>query len=170
MKSPEPTQIPVARVTHVSPGRLRLRIAEHRDDPGYFSSLVKILGRELECAVEAFPITGSLLLQDCPASLDELSRLAESKRLFTLTPPVGRTPFPGHVKRLLALVNQDLRKITQGRLDLPSSAFAALLATGIYQLVRGRITAPPWYTAFWFAMGLYTTSLAKNPDPDPGEE
>jgi hypothetical protein len=34
-----------------------------------------------------------------------------------------------------------------------------LLGTGIYQIVRGNFGAPPWYTAFWYAFGVFTKSL-----------
>lgn len=45
------------------------------------------------------------------------------------------------------------------RPDLPGMAFLTLLGVGIYQLVRGNFAAPPWYTAFWYAMGIFTKSI-----------
>jgi hypothetical protein len=52
-------------------------------------------------------------------------------------------------------------QFTGGWLDLPGMAFLLLLGIGIYQIRRGNIGLPPWYTAFWYAFGVYTKSLVE---------
>jgi hypothetical protein len=54
----------------------------------------------------------------------------------------------------VASLDRSLRAVTGGKIDIPSGVFLALLGSGLYQLVRGQISAPPWYTAFWYAFGL----------------
>jgi hypothetical protein len=54
----------------------------------------------------------------------------------------------------VAGLDRSLRAVTGGKVDIPSAVFLALLCSGLYQLMRGRISAPPWYTAFWYAFGL----------------
>jgi hypothetical protein len=68
----------------------------------------------------------------------------------------------------VAGVDRSLRAVSGGKVDLPSAIFLALLGTGIYELVRGRFSAPPWYTAFWYAFGLvsmYVIEKAAQGDP-----
>jgi hypothetical protein len=57
-------------------------------------------------------------------------------------------------------VHDGLHRFTGGELDLISVAFLGLLVLGIYQLSKDDIPAPPWYTAFWYAFGVFSKCLA----------
>lgn len=60
-----------------------------------------------------------------------------------------------------------LKESTLGHLDLPTLLFFVLIAVGTVQLLRNGLRSPPWYTAFWYAMGIYLKSLAdKQSEPD----
>jgi len=43
-------------------------------------------------------------------------------------------------------------------------AILSLLGLGLYQILRGNFRAPPWYTAFWYALGIFTKSLSDKGD------
>ncbi len=44
--------------------------------------------------------------------------------------------------------DKDLKKISGGELDIPSLVFLSLLISGIWQIARGNLGMPAWYTAF----------------------
>jgi hypothetical protein len=54
------------------------------------------------------------------------------------------------------------------RVDLPGAVFLALLVFGAVELLRGNWRTPPWYTAFWYAFGLYSKSLIDHAGGDQG--
>jgi hypothetical protein len=54
--------------------------------------------------------------------------------------------------------------MTGGELDIPSVFFAALLISGIYQIARGNMAAPAWYTAFWYAFGIFSRDMLHKVD------
>jgi hypothetical protein len=90
-------------------------------------------------------------------SLRSLGRFARSNELFDLRRRTrGRTPLFGHVAGTFAKYNNRLMQITGGQIDLPSLAFLSLIVSGVYQVVRGNITAPAWYTAFYYALGVFS--------------
>jgi hypothetical protein len=44
-------------------------------------------------------------------------------------------------------------------LDLPGMIFLSLLAVGLWELAIGNFKRPPWYTAFWYAFGLFSKAI-----------
>lgn len=52
-------------------------------------------------------------------------------------------------------LDKNVRKITGGDLDLGTAVFLALAGAGIYQIARGNLGTPAWYTAFWYAFGVF---------------
>jgi hypothetical protein len=64
--------------------------------------------------------------------------------------------------------NRQIRQVTGGRVDLPGAVFLALLVFGAVELLRGNWRTPPWYTAFWYAFGLYSKSLIDHAGGDQG--
>jgi hypothetical protein len=62
-----------------------------------------------------------------------------------------------------------LRTRTAGRLDLAEIAFLLMMGFGIFRLVRGKFSAPPWYTAFWYAYGI-SKILLKNREKPPADD
>jgi hypothetical protein len=63
--------------------------------------------------------------------------------------------------------NENLKKLTGGEIDIPSLVFVSLLISGIWQIARGNLAMPAWYTAFYYALGVFTS--AKVDEFDEGE-
>lgn len=162
--------LPRAVICHRAVDRLRLRIASRRGDAAYFSEVIKGLsGMRKFAHLSANPLTGSVLLTGELLDVAGVEAYAREHGLFG----VGAAEAPSRpLMRDLALsvasVDRSLRTLTGEKVDLPSAIFLALLGTGIYELVRGRFSAPPWYTAFWYAFGLasmYVIEKAAKGDP-----
>jgi hypothetical protein len=155
-------KLPEAYVSHRTPKRLRIRIPSRRGKRDYFSLLEEKLSRDRSFeGFEISPLTGSVLFT---GEIDEASiaEYAEKNDLFSLQ------PYPMNLPRRMATpvgkVNNFLHRLTGGELNLAGIAFLALLGTGLVQIFRGELGAPPWYTAFWYALGLFTESLSNRGD------
>ena len=70
------------------------------------------------------------------------------------------TSFHDSVSGQFAALNDRVREVTGEGFDLPGLALLALVVSGVYQIARGNFTAPAWYTAFWYALGLFGKSSA----------
>ncbi len=157
--------VPQAVVAHKSAERMRLKIGSRRGDRPYFERLG-------QAAADAFPalsvqvnaVTGSLLLAGDCIVFDDVADLGRSKALFELAPLKN-------AQRSMALsftaplhaANHQIMQLSSGRVDLPGAVFFALLVFGAAELLRGNWRTPPWYTAFWYAFGLYSKSLIDSP-------
>ncbi len=153
--------MPEAFLRHQSRGRLRLCVPARRGDAPYFSAVVEALaGRRPFDRLQANPLTGSLLCEAEGLTLEELVDLARQQGLFAFKSfPEEPSPPAATMERIVrpvAAVDRSLRALSGGRIDLPSGVFFGLVAAGLYQLLRGQAAAPPWYTAFWYALGLFT--------------
>jgi hypothetical protein len=164
-------ELPQASVCHRSAGRLRIRIASRRGDADYFAKVVKDLsGLRQVTHLAANPLTGSVLLLGELLDAGEVDAHARARGLFHLLDPAEApgVPLMHSLVQPVAGVDRSLRAVSGGKVDLRSAIFLALLGTGIYELVRGRFSAPPWYTAFWYAFGLvsmYVIEKAAQGDP-----
>jgi hypothetical protein len=149
---------PSASICHQSAARLRIKVASRRGDAAYFSKAIEVLARLRKFdRLVANPLTGSLLIAGESVDAGEIAGHALKHGLFRLEADrVEKRPIMRGMVRPVAQVDQALRGFTGGKIDLPSGIFLALLATGIYQIARGRFVVPPWYTAFWYAFGLIT--------------
>jgi hypothetical protein len=152
--------IPVATIAHYTPGRVRFRLPSQKGNRAYFAETAEVLARELDPdRLEANPATGSLLILDRDLDLDSVLKTAEDEGLFrreaALPAPLAREAIAP-----LRALSERLRETTFGRIDLANLAFFALLGVGTYQLLRGNLRSPPWYTAFWYAMGIYVKHVA----------
>jgi hypothetical protein len=140
---------------------LRIRIPSRRKDHRYFERLRgEFLRLESLERVEVNPVTGSVLLTGSRLDPVAVENYARSQGLFDLrqkkpsSAPVTRT-----IVEPLGTLSSGLKRITGGRLDLPGLVFILLLASGISEIIKGNFRAPPWYTAFWYAFGVFTKSL-----------
>jgi hypothetical protein len=150
-------ELPEASICHRCAGRLRIKIASRKGDGAYFADLVKGLGGVLKLKhLEANPLTGSALFIGEDIDPEKLAVHAHERRLFHLIPAAEAQsqPLMHNLVQPVAGLDRSLRAVTGGKVDIPSAVFLALLCSGLYQLMRGRISAPPWYTAFWYAFGL----------------
>ena len=57
-----------------------------------------------------------------------------------------------------ASLSRRIRDFTGSAADLSGLAVLALLTVGVYQIARGNFGAPAWYTAFWYALGIFNRS------------
>jgi hypothetical protein len=151
-------ELPRASICHQTAERLRIRIASRKGDEGYFAKAVKGLsGLRKFQNLTANPFTGSLLFIGENIDAAEIAEYARERELFhMITAGSPNLPLMLSLVQPVTSIDRSLRKITGGKIDLTSGIFFALLGAGIYQLARGRFSTPPWYTAFWYAFGLFS--------------
>jgi hypothetical protein len=160
---------PEAFIAHQIQSRIRLKIPSRKGDALFFAELRdKLAGLKQFDQVESNFTTGSVLLVKAEIDVQQLARAADEEKLFHLileeTKPV---PLKEQVAGPMAALSHQIKNFTGGELDLPGAIFSGLLLFGLYELARGNFTAPPWYTAFWYAFGIFSKSmidrsLAKN--------
>jgi Heavy metal associated domain 2 len=149
--------IPDAHVSHGMARRLRIKIPSKKGDVSYFSTLRERLSA---ChgvgEIRVNPQTASALVSyECDRKA--LVEFAREKDLFLLrrSTPRRKTLF-GNVAGTFQAYNQDLKKFTAGEVDIPSLIFLSLVISGIWQIARGNLAMPAWYTAFYYALGVFT--------------
>jgi hypothetical protein len=147
-------------------------VPSQKGNPQYFVSLQKTLsdykGAE---AIEVNELTGSLLFVGEAVDLQSVVGFGETNGLFTIeanvVQPKNRPKhLPGRVASPLRAVHNAMDELTGGNLDLAGLVFLLLLGTGAYQIARGNFGAPPWYTAFWYAFGVFTKQLIEEAEGD----
>jgi len=158
--------IPTACIAHRTAGRARFRIPERKGDAAYFAETARHLAEALQPdRLEANPATGSLLIQDKDLDLKAVQDAAEEAGLFRMESAPAN--LAQRATAPLSAVSERLRHMTFGQFDLANLAFFTLLGVGAYQLLRGNLRSPPWYTAFWYAMGIYLKTLADKNGKEP---
>jgi hypothetical protein len=144
---------------------LRIRVASQKGNEAYFANLQKALsGYEGVEAVEVNELTGSLLLVGDEIDLKSILVFGEENSLFTIETGTNERKthpehLPGKLVKPLQGLHNSMSRLTGATLDLSGFVFLLLLGTGAYQIVRGNFGSPPWYTAFWYAFGVYTKQL-----------
>lgn len=157
--------LPMARVSHQSRKRLRIRIPAERGNEAYFATLRKVLAEHDGVdAVEVNQVTGSVLLLGDGLDAQAVRAFGQEKGLFKIEAPGNpggnrSSHLPGMAVKPLQGLQNGMDQITGGNLNLSGLIFFALLGTGVHQILRGNFTAPPWYTAFWYAFGVFTKQL-----------
>ncbi len=149
--------LPVARVTHCMPGRVRIRIL-----PTLSMSLVgqikEHLSQALACErIQANPLTGSILLQGAHLTPDALAEAGRSGNLFHLIPPDAASPalVTRHTRRQVKRIDTGIRRLTGDSLNLSGSVFLVLIGHAMNEIIQGRLVLPSWFTALWFASTIY---------------
>ena len=117
--------------------------------------------------------TGSVLFVGKDLDLDVIRVAAEKGGLFTVKEPASDpATLPRKAVQPIGVASEAVERLTGGSLDLPGALFFSLLGVGAYQILRGNFAAPPWYTAFWYAFGVFTKQLVdhgENGDGDDGD-
>jgi Heavy metal associated domain 2 len=152
---------PEAFIAHQIQSRIRLKIPSRKGDASFFAELRdRLVGLKQFEKVESNFTTGSVLLVKEDCDVHQLARFADEEQLFHLifeeTKPVT---LKEQVAGPMAALSHQIRDFTDGELDLPGTIFIGLLLFGLYEIARGNFTAPPWYTAFWYAFGIFSKSL-----------
>jgi hypothetical protein len=154
---------PEAHIHHQTSQRLRIRIPSKRKDTAFFSWLEEqlSLGAGFE-GVEINAVTGSILFKDEEGvDLEAITAYAQEKQLFTVIehnpgPSTPSAPLaPGKVAEPVQKFNEQIKTLTGGRISIAILAFLYLFGAGVYQVSKGNLHAPPWYTAFWYAYDLF---------------
>jgi Heavy metal associated domain 2 len=153
---------PDAYISHVTSGRFRIRIPSKKGDAAFFQSLKELGGPFPNIhEVTANPVTGSILIKHSlePAIMEDLARKyfpEQAKQIGSPSSNIHRT-----VTETYRQVDNKIKKVTGGEMDVGTLSFGALLIMGIYQITRGNFMAPAWYTAFWYAMNIFLKSKPK---------
>jgi hypothetical protein len=151
--------IPEAYIVHKVNDRLRIKVPSKRGDKSFFASVEKKFSEQSGGeTVVVNPDTASVLFLG-RFTAKHIAEVAQQSELFKLeTKTRRRETLLSGVKDTFRTADKSLLKITGGELDIPSVVFLGLITHGIYQFARGNFTGPPWYTAFWYALGLFSKS------------
>jgi hypothetical protein len=150
---------PHAYISHRTKGRIRIKIPSKKGGEEYFSLVnAHFAGFHRIERLEANPLTASVLFIT-EADAKEIADHAAEKGLFLLrTSNRHSTTLSRKIMGDFDRLNDGIKKLTGGDIDIPGIVFLGLLGTGIYQVSIGNLTAPAWYTAFWYAMNIFTKS------------
>ncbi|MGD9324779.1 MAG: hypothetical protein PVG26_12195 [Desulfobacterales bacterium] len=149
--------LPGAFICHQSPQRLRIKIASQKGNAEYFDQLQNTLAPlQTFDRLEVNALTGSVLLVDKNLNVDHIVEHARDLRLFDLMDQNdSRSSITTQLVSNLGDLNNSIRRLTSGDIDLVGTLLLVLLISGLTELIRGNLRMPPWYTAFWYAFGLY---------------
>ncbi|MEW6664941.1 MAG: hypothetical protein AB1512_06945 [Thermodesulfobacteriota bacterium] len=164
-------RIPEAHLVHRGLERIRIRIPSRRGNAAFFS---RVRGKFFPFPhvkrLDVNPATGGLLFLGKGIDLHKIAEVAEKEEFFTLQVVEQRpVPLSKRIAAPLGGLSSKVRGMTGGQVDLPGLAFLALLGFGIFQIVRGDLRSPPWYTAFWYAFGVFSKSVVDMVAGDDGE-
>ncbi|HID29178.1 MAG TPA: hypothetical protein EYP19_04150 [Desulfobacterales bacterium] len=154
--------MPEAFISHRTSNRLRLKIPSHRGDVSYFGKLRDEFSRmQAFETLDVNPLTGSILFANEGIDVEAIRQRGEEAQFFQLRVARPRAvPIAEKVVSSLGDIDEGLRRFTGGDVDLANMAFLSLVGIGIYQICRGNLGAMPWYTAFWYALGLFTKAIS----------
>lgn len=144
-------------MAHRAPGRLRIKVPSKRGDGPYFAQLEEhFSGQAGVDKIVINPATGSaLFLGD--TGVRPIAHHGMKCNLFTLKKASRpKTTLFESVAGAFKSGNNQLKKYTDGHIDIPSLVFLSLLGSGMYQVFRGNVSMPAWYTAFYYALGIFT--------------
>lgn len=152
--------LPLAHIEHFSPKRLRLRIVAKRGDLSYFEKIEHASGTYPGDAImQVQARTGSVLVVGETADIRVAADFGRENDLFHLQPAQPVKVIRDAAGPLNDL-NTHIRRLSGDTLDFSSALFAALLLFGVFELLRGNWKTPPWYTAFWYAAGIFSKSIS----------
>jgi len=126
---------------HAVPGRLRLRAAGRLDRATLAGLVDRIAAVEGVAGIVARPNTGSLILtlHDTADAVEE--RLA-TLGIARIGPPAAPPPVGQVVQFGMLKLDSDIKRHSEGALDLRSTIALLLSAGAVMQLARGRIAGP----------------------------
>lgn len=153
---------PEAQCVHRTPVRFRVRIPSKKGDKAFFAYLQAQLAQcEAVTATLPNPVTGGLLISHTGDMLS-IVEYAERNKLFRLERAKNN---PGSVAHATVTtyktLDAQIKRLSGSKLDVAHTAFLTLVGAGIYQISRGRLSAPAWYTAFWYALNIFLKAQHK---------
>jgi hypothetical protein len=159
-----------AYMSHMSSGRLRVKIPSKKGDETFFSEmkawLSGIPGME---RVEANSLTGSVLMVH---SIDQETIVDFMKANNLNLPRAGlhsthSSGFHREATDAFSTLDKRVKSFIGEGVNIGALAFLALVGAGTYQIAKGNFAAIPWYTAFWYALNIF---LKSKPDGNGGGE
>jgi hypothetical protein len=178
-----------SKIMHAIPGRIRLKVAQIRDNPALAAQIQKRLGSVAGVQkIEANIRTSSLiLLYDAAALSSPEGFRAFAEPLTALFPEltlpdfeawqslsthdvVGAAALPavgGMIRSFFGDMNAKIDQATAGGIDLKVLVPLLLFGLSIRSLIKSeKLISPAWYDFLWFALGTY---FMLNPKPDEGQ-
>jgi hypothetical protein len=140
---------------------VRIHIPDRQGDAAYFGGIRETLtapGHKL-ARLQANPLTATVLLEAEGMDVDGAARLGREAELWDLTTDGVPQPMVARAAEPFETLSQRIQGFTGDEVDLPSLIFTGLVSIGVFQLLRGKLVAPPWYTAFWYASGVFARSM-----------
>jgi hypothetical protein len=158
--------LPTAHIGHRTRERVRIKILSRKGDEAYFSRVEKsFLEDGTVEGLEVNPRTGSILIKGSGTDLASIRSVGEKNALFQLQDPTEKVePLSKKIAAPFRDLGRSIDHLSGGELDLAGVVFLGLIGWGVTQLARGNLTAPPWYVAFWYALGIFTKSLVDKPE------
>ena len=153
--------IPEALVVHKTDNRLRIRIPSKKGDAVFFEEILSAFSGSGFDTPFIKAETGSILFEKDGIDGRAVAEFARKNDLFRLDSHIpDQRPVAWRIAEPIGRLSEFLSKYTVGQLDMPSLAFLILLAVGIREIATGNFKSPPWYTAFWYAFGVFSKSVA----------
>lgn len=160
-------ELPEAHICHLSSGRVRVRIPSMRKNAAYFSHLQEYLSSLPGVKrVEANPLTGGVLVFHCidlknVNALKPIADYSEMSGLFKIVfPETKPVSLAQNMADNFSSLNEKVKGVTDGTLDIPTVAFLALLGLSIVRLSQG-VVGIPAITALWYASSILKDQLSK---------
>lgn len=152
--------LPVAYISHQSQGRVRFRIDSQRGNIDFFTELETAFEKEFPLySISTTLLTGSLLITGEDVNADAVTQWGAAHLFFTMKRSIiPRKPISLSIADPIVSANQKIRQFSGGTLDMPGMIFISALMFGVYEVIIGNFRRPPWYTAFWYAFGMYSKS------------
>ena len=153
--------IPEAFVSHQTPGRVRIKIPSKKENESYFSGLRKAFSQleGLE-SVRLNPVTSSALFVGSNVDAAWVARHGEKTGIFRLIEKIPQgAVLPRQIIEPLRSLNKSFGKLTSGEIDFAGILFLTLLVVGALQILRGHFKSMPWYTAYWYAFGIFRSLI-----------
>lgn len=156
--------LPAAHIGHRTAERIRIKIPSRKGETAYFFAVKEALLKNASMdSLEVNPDTGSVLVKGAQVDVASIASAGEKSALFKLeTRPPKVEPLSKKIAAPFHDLGRSINRFSGGELDLQGAAFLGLLGVGLYQLVRGDLKAPPWYVAFWYALGIFTRHILDN--------
>ncbi len=145
---------PEAHLVHSIPGRMRIRIPQHRRNPRYFSRvqsrLQKLSGVK---SVMVNVLSGSILVLH-ELGEEALRQYAEENGLFRVVSEATEViPLSERLAGHFETIGERFKKATGNALDFKGVAALALVAAGGLQLIRKK-ALPEGTSLLWYASVL----------------
>ncbi len=156
-----------ADVVHRTKNRVRIKLRSKPMGEAFYVDIAQVVadipGVE---KVHANPVTGSLLFEGQDIPLDHVVQALAQKTAIRFEEAPAFHPVQRAVMPFVSL-SKKLKSMTGGEVGLTEAGFLACLGIGVIQILRGNITAPPWYTAFWYAFGVFSKALVEKYSSTP---